>query len=204
MPVVGGRGTTRPARDRIGQSPLESAFASQTRFAADRRIPVVLGARDLTNNALPLVTFVDWEHRDGMPSVVDEMQQFITTLDSLGVAMLVLRSPRLTRVEWEDAVAKVQDAHDGFLQDRDTGDDGVDACRRSLEALVERVRELDVHIGELQSLRVSAITRNPAVIVQWNNFQPWDHFVDDVEGPIDEILDLHGDLDAQSKDKEER
>ena len=190
----------RTLRPSTGDSPLEAALTRIIEFAAERQLPVVPGYFDGDDESLPLVIFRDGTSGDSDRPPQDTMRQYLTALQPLDIAMLVVWVDRLDREEWEEAVhacrASIAEGAGGRELDElnDLWDEVhpaplADDQRGRLEEQLAHTLELEQRLGEIRSLQVRAVTRNPALMIEWWEFAPWSGLISSAAELIDDIDD---------------
>jgi hypothetical protein len=171
--------------DAMPNAPLTTALATFHAFASERRIPLVPGSIDRKILGFPLVAFTPDDPRVSN-DVEAEMQAFTSCLTELEVGLAVVWVDRLTESERQDAVDEYQDALDR-LEETDQAEQDVNEQRHALGELLAAAKALKALVGQIAMLEVQAITRNPAIMIEFLAFAPWNSVVQEAEEQVQEI-----------------
>ena len=143
---------------------LTTAIEHLRNWAVEKGVAWVPGTLGEDRGALPAVHF---QRHNRLTLPVASAEALSGTLDKLDVAMLVVSIVTLDADTHKAAVALYEGEPD--LQ---TGPDAREA-RAFVKGMLADARAAGEHIGKPGSVLVSAITRNPSVIIEWSAMADW-------------------------------
>lgn len=163
---------------------LAAALARLHAAATERGIPVVPGyLREKKATGAHLLTFADGTAPvDADP--VTLMQSFLAATAALDIAMFVTWVNRLEEDDWRAAVKTYEQAIADLEASGESSAPGAESAHASLREALKEARAARTHVGEVAYLDVSAVTRNPAAIIDWSEATDWSAAVSDPEGTV--------------------
>lgn len=173
---------------------LPAAIEHLRAWASAKGIAWVPGRLSEAGGELPTVGFA---HHDGAPQPLASAEAFSRTLDALDVAMLVV-SIVILHEEAQQAAVALYEAEPEVV-----GGPTANEMNAMTRSLLSDAREARKHVGEPGRVLVSAITRNPAVAIQWSATTDWYIPIEASELVYDEMDDMDVGPDPDDDEWEE-
>jgi hypothetical protein len=206
----------RPASTDLLRTAAERLLA----FADQRRIAWIPGTLDAETLRAPTVTFTvsGGDETSAAPATLSDVQGFITALERLDVAMVVASIDPLTTARWEEAVELYENAladlpdlvasRAASMTSAPKRREVDNAVQEKFTTALRDAKSAKSHIGEVASIDVWAVTRNPTVVLNWFDSAAWfdviadaesrlRHAMSEVEDDASEIADSPAQVEAQ-------
>ena len=176
---------------------LSAALEHVRAWATAQRVAVVPGSLIDDREGVPGVQFMH-DRAESEPQPLASAKAFTKTLSELDVAMLVMSVVTLDEESWQAAVGLYEEDPDIF-----TGPDA-DEGRAVLASLLADARAAQKHVGKPGSVAITAITRNPAVTIEWFEMAEWYAVIEAADHAFTEMAEGgSGEVDEEAYDDDD-
>ena len=157
-------------------SALDAALDHVLAFARERNIAVVPGYSPEGNDGIAVIQY----HHSHLPrpergNLAEGLTEALARLD---VALIAVTRLEHTDDGWRRSTEMIQT---GIALHRQLGDQ---AARASLEGVLAETKSSRRYIGTTESIGITAITRNPVVMIEWVEMTDWRQSISDAEDRI--------------------